>query len=153
MLSHISRSAPFLTCYYYIINYVFARVGRGLFQVSFQIPTLMTFPIRVQKLLLRRGHIHPTLFRKSRLKSDMEANQQFQQDDLIIIPPCVAAPKSDRGRVNQLVLRDDWSPSQSESYYPLLKPWLLVFDTQATAIPGTPQVWHVLSVLEHPVLQ
>ena len=28
---------------------------------------------------------------------------------------------------NPLVLRDDWNPSQSESYCPLLKPWLLTF--------------------------
>ena len=45
---------------------------------------------------LRRGNIHPTVFRNSRPKFDMEANLPFQQDNLIITPPCVAAPKSDR---------------------------------------------------------
>ena len=124
VLSHISRSAPFLTCYYYII-YVFARVGRALFQVRFfQVPTLVPFPRRVHKLLLLRRNIHPPLFRNLRPNLDMEANKPFQQDNLII-PPCVAAPKSDRRRVNQLVLRDDWNPRKSESSCPLLKPWML----------------------------
>ena len=69
VLSHISRSAPFLTCYYYI-NCVFVRVG--LFQVRFfPVPTPTPFPIRVHKLLLRRGNIHPTLFLNSRPKIDM----------------------------------------------------------------------------------
>ena len=125
MLLNISRSAPFLTCYYYI-NYVFTRVGQALSQVKFiQVPTFMPFPIRAHKLILRRGNIHLTLFRNSRPKFDMEANQPFQQANLIITPPCVAAPKSDKGRVNQLVLRDDWNPSQPESSCPLLKSWLL----------------------------
>ena len=103
VLSDFSRSALFLTCYYYIstINYVFARVGKSLFQVRcFQVPTPMPFPLRVHKLLLRRGHIRPTLLRNSRPKFVMEANQPFQQGNIIKTPPCVAAPKSDRGRVS-----------------------------------------------------
>ena len=56
--------------------------------------------IKVHKLLFRRGNIHPALFRISRPKFDMEANQPFQRDNLIITPPCAAAPKSDRGRVS-----------------------------------------------------
>ena len=160
LLSHISRSAPFLTCYYYI-NYVFAHVGRALFQARFfQVPTLIPFPIRVHRLILRLGNIDPTPFRNSPPKFDKEANQPFQQDN-IIVPPCVAAPKSDRGRVNQLVLRADWNPSQSESYCLLLKPWLSHTSTfrrggvafRHTSYCCTPEVWQVLSVLEHPVLQ
>ena len=66
----------------------------------FQVPTLLPFPIRVRKLLLRRGNIHPTSLRNSGPKCDMEANRPFQQENLIKTPPCVAAPKSDRGRVS-----------------------------------------------------
>ena len=66
----------------------------------FHVPTPMPFPMRVHKLILRRGNIHPNLFRNSRSKFCMEANHPFHQDNLIIPPPCVAAPKSDRGRVS-----------------------------------------------------
>ena len=96
-----SCSAAFNT-----IEYVFARVGRDLFQV----PTLLPFNVRVHKFLPRRGNTHPTLFRNSRPKFDMEANQPFQQENLIKTPPCVAAPKiRQRTRANQLVLQDDWT--------------------------------------------
>ena len=76
---------------------------RALAELSsryFQVPTLLPVPIRVHKLLLRRGNIHPNLFRNSGPKFDMEANQPFQQDNLMKTPPCVAAPKSDRGRLS-----------------------------------------------------
>ena len=44
-----------LCCYY--INFVFARVDRALFQVRFfQVPTLVPFPVRAHKRLLRRGN-------------------------------------------------------------------------------------------------
>ena len=136
----------FLTCYY--INYVFARGGRALFQIRFfQVPTLMPFPTKVHKLLLQRGNIHPTLFRNSLPKFDIEANQPFQEDNIIIPPPCVAAPKSDRGRVstseffgktagtlvNLRVLVLYWNHGCCT-----LRPFgggVLVFDTQATVIP------------------
>ena len=41
----------------------------------FKVPTRLPFPIRVQKILLRRGNIHSTVFRNSGPKFDMEANQ------------------------------------------------------------------------------
>ena len=79
--------------------------GRALFQVRFfQVPTLMPFPIRVHKLLSRRGDIHPTLFRNSRPKFDMEATRPFQQDNLIITPPCAAAFGTTEALVNLRVL-------------------------------------------------
>ena len=83
----------------------------------FQVPTLLPFPMRAHKFLLRRGNIHPTLFRSPGPKFDMEPNQPFEQDNFVKTPPCAAAPKSDRG---QSVLRDDWNPSQSESSYNVL---------------------------------
>ena len=66
-----------------------------------QVPTLiMPFPIRVHKLLLRRGNIDLTLLRNSRLKFDMEVSQPFQQDN-IIIPPCrVSQHPNQTGRVS-----------------------------------------------------
>ena len=77
---------------------------RALVELSsgcFQVRTSMPFSIGVHKLILRRGNIHPTLFRNFRPKLDMEANQPLQQENLIITPPpCVTAPKSDVGRVS-----------------------------------------------------
>ena len=74
-----------------------AELSSGCFQVRASMP----FSIGVHKLILRRGNIHPTLFRNFRPKLDMEANQPLQQENLIITPPpCVTAPKSDIGRVS-----------------------------------------------------
>ena len=74
-----------------------SRSGDSTFQRS--CPFLLR-SIRLHTLLLRQGNIHPTLFRNSRPKFDMEANQPFQQDNLNIAPPYVVAPKSGRGRVS-----------------------------------------------------
>ena len=82
----------------------------------FQVPTLMPFPIRVHKLILRRGTIHPTLFRNSPLKFDMEATESYHNTTV-----CCSTQIRQRTCVNQLVLRDDWNPSQSERSCPLLK--------------------------------
>ena len=69
--------------------------------------------------------------------------------------------------VNQSVLRDDWNPSQSESSFNVLYTETLVVAHQGFSAGGgcwvsthklilhyvgTPQVWQVLSALEHPVL-
>ena len=123
-LSHISRSAPFLT--YYCIKYVFARVGRALFQVRFfQVPTLMPFPIMVHKVILRRGNIHPSFFRNSRLKFRHGGKSTFSTGESYHTTVCRTTQIRQRTCDNPVVLRDDWNPSQSESSCPLLKPWLL----------------------------
>ena len=46
------------------------------------------------------GQYSPIFFRNSRPKFDMETNQPFQQDNLIITPSCATALKSDRGRAS-----------------------------------------------------
>ena len=82
----------------------------------FHVPTPMPFPMRVHKLILRRGTIHPTLFRNSPLKFDMEATESYHNTTV-----CCSTQIRQRTCVNQLVLRDDWNPSQSERSCPLLK--------------------------------
>ena len=92
---------------------------RALAELSsrcFQAPPLMPSSIRVRKLLLRRGNIHPTLLRSSRPKLDIGEPTISTRDSYHNIP-YIAARRSDRGHdtVTQLVLRDDWNPSQYES--------------------------------------
>ena len=63
---------------------------RALAELSsrcFQVPTLVTFPIRVHKLLFDGAIFTQQCFVIHDPKFDMEANQPFQQDNLIITPP------------------------------------------------------------------
>ena len=75
ILSHISRSVPFLSCYYqYHRLRICARwpsslPGASKFQRSCPFPWVYTHK------KLRRGNIHQTLRRNSGPKFDMEANQ------------------------------------------------------------------------------
>ena len=106
-------------------KFVSARVGRALFQVRFfQVPTRMPFPIRVHNFFYDVAIFTQLCFVSHEPKSIWRQTNHFNKT-ILSTPHCVAAPKSDRGRSNQLVLRDDWKPSQSESSCPLLKPRLL----------------------------
>ena len=82
---------------------------RALTELSsrcFQVPTLLPFPIKVHKFLLRPGNIHPILFRNSGPTFDIEANQPFEQDYLSKTPLCGTQIRQSTC-VNQLVFRDD----------------------------------------------
>ena len=75
-LTHFAIS-PLLVLLLLVSSITSLRELAELSSRCFQVPTLLPFPIRVHKLLLRRGNIHPTLFPISRPKFDMAANQPF----------------------------------------------------------------------------
>ena len=68
------------------IDFVFANVGRALLQV---LPCSNGPALSYEgtRLYLRRGNIHPNLFRNSGPQFYMVANQPFQQYNLIKTPP------------------------------------------------------------------
>ena len=77
-----------------------SRSGDSTFQRS--CPFLLR-SIRLHTLLLRQGNIHPTLFRNSRPKFDMEVSQPFQLDDLYhSTKACRSTQIRQRTCVNQL---------------------------------------------------
>ena len=121
---------PLLVLLLSIPSITYLRALAELSSRCFQVPTLLPFPTKVRKLLLRRGSIHPTFFLNSRPKFDMEASQTFQQDNIIITRRCAVCRSTQirqRTCVNQLGFRDNWNPSQSESSCPLLKPWMQTY--------------------------
>ena len=100
ILSHISRSVPFLSCYYQYHRYVFARAGRALFQVlpSSNAPALSHECTHTKNY---DGAIFTKLYVEIQDPNSTwrRTNHVCQQDNLIK-RPCVEVPKSDRGRVS-----------------------------------------------------
>ena len=128
-----------------------------------QVPTLLPFPVRVHKFMLRQAVFTELYFVIEDPNSTWRRTNHFNKRILSNRHHGVSQhPNQTEECVNHFVLPDDWNPSQSESFCPLLKPWLfhtwafrregVGFRRTSYCCTGTPQFWQILAVLEHPVL-
>ena len=104
-----------------------------------QVPTLLPFPVRVHKFMLRQAVFTELYFviedPNSTWRRTNHFNKRVLYQDTTV---CRSTQITQKTSVKRLVFRDDWNPSHFESC-PLLKPafrrHVLVFDIQATVIP------------------
>ena len=123
--AHISRSVPFLTCYYYI-NCVLACVSRALFQVRF-FPTSNAHALSYKgtQSFFTTGEYSPNFVSKFTRQIRHGGKLTNSKRSSYHTTVCRSTQTRQRTCVNHFALRDDWIPSQSECSCPLLKPWLL----------------------------
>ena len=93
---------PLLVLLLLIPSITSLRALAELFFRCLQVPTFIPFPVRVRELTLRRGNVHPTLFRNF----DPISTRNPYHNTITV---CRSTQSRQRTCVNQLVLREDWN--------------------------------------------
>ena len=127
VLSRISRSVPFLSCYYqYNQLRLCARWPSSLPGQVLPSSNTHALSYKSAQTYFSTGQYSPNFVSYITTQSGhggeppMSTRESYHNTTV-----CRSTQIRRRTYVKQLVLRDDWNPSQSESSCPLPKPWLL----------------------------